>query len=368
MTLYDVLLQSATAGLKQLSDNGSMPAGHNGPYQGTETPVRNTAHWLIVFAKAYEITQSKPFILAVEQCANYLSSQDARPLKSAFYCRKSSGKDLSNGLIGQAWVFEALQKASDVLKSEKYRVLAKDVFLQHFFSEDSGCWHTLNVDGSYRSVDVTFNHQLWFAACSAGLASGHDEIRKRLEKFVDSLEYLFKVRRNGLIVHCIPSSAFDVFPKGQLKGVMSLVSISKEEKKAAYIKEIGYHAFNLYAFAILKTYFPTHPFWSSSKFIKAISFIQSDEYLSQVWQSPFAFSYNPPGIECAYAISVFHERFSHPAELISAWLTRQILETYEESVGFMWRKSSDRWTCAARIYEMTRIADMEFSSAPQDAG
>ena len=55
MTLYDILVKSALAGIALMQDDGSMPNGHNGPYGDPETPVRNTAHWSITFAKAYEI-------------------------------------------------------------------------------------------------------------------------------------------------------------------------------------------------------------------------------------------------------------------------------------------------------------------------
>ena len=53
-----MILLSASSALKLQKEDGSMPAGWNGPYHQSETPVRNTAHWLITFLKAYEITNN----------------------------------------------------------------------------------------------------------------------------------------------------------------------------------------------------------------------------------------------------------------------------------------------------------------------
>ena len=59
MDLYEIISLSASSALKLQRDDGSMPPGWNGPYRQQETPVRNTAHWLITFLKAYEITEDR---------------------------------------------------------------------------------------------------------------------------------------------------------------------------------------------------------------------------------------------------------------------------------------------------------------------
>lgn len=45
--LWDLIAKSAKRGIKLQAEDGSMPAGHNGPHNDPETPVRNTAHWCI---------------------------------------------------------------------------------------------------------------------------------------------------------------------------------------------------------------------------------------------------------------------------------------------------------------------------------
>ncbi len=92
MNLYDVVLLSASSALSMQKGDGSMPSGWNGPYHQSETPVRNTAHWLITFLKAYEITNDAGYKEAAEKCAEYLLSDNARPLNATFWHRKIAKK------------------------------------------------------------------------------------------------------------------------------------------------------------------------------------------------------------------------------------------------------------------------------------
>jgi hypothetical protein len=43
------------------NSDGSFPAGNNGPHKDPETAVRNSAHWLITFAKCYELTGEEKY-------------------------------------------------------------------------------------------------------------------------------------------------------------------------------------------------------------------------------------------------------------------------------------------------------------------
>ena len=43
--------------------SGFAKAGHNGPYGNPETPVRNTACWLMGFSEAYRISDHATFFL-----------------------------------------------------------------------------------------------------------------------------------------------------------------------------------------------------------------------------------------------------------------------------------------------------------------
>ena len=109
MFLSDIIMQTSRAALQLQRADGSFPEGCNGPYHDSETPVRNTAHWLITMLKAFEISQAKPdFIDSAWRAVQYLLSPSARPMNATFFCRTNPEKDFCNGVIGQAWVIEAL--------------------------------------------------------------------------------------------------------------------------------------------------------------------------------------------------------------------------------------------------------------------
>ena len=110
--------------------------GCNGPYNDFETPVRNYGHWLITFSKCYEINQDKKFLNKVKEFAEYLISNDSRPSGYAFHHRNSPNWDKCNGLIGQAWTFEALACASSVLNNTKYAEVAEKVFVWKYIGNE----------------------------------------------------------------------------------------------------------------------------------------------------------------------------------------------------------------------------------------
>jgi hypothetical protein len=111
-TIYKYLEKSAEKALLFQKNDGSMPSGHNGPYFHPETPVRNTVHWLIILIKVYKITKNKVFLDASRKCINYLVRQKT---EYNYHQRTYKGKDKCNGLIGPAWVMEALIIASKEL-------------------------------------------------------------------------------------------------------------------------------------------------------------------------------------------------------------------------------------------------------------
>ena len=49
--ITELFTNSAKRGLAIQKKDGSIPAGFNGPYHDTETPVRNTSHYLMLFLR-----------------------------------------------------------------------------------------------------------------------------------------------------------------------------------------------------------------------------------------------------------------------------------------------------------------------------
>ena len=110
MNLTDFILEISN----RASDNESIyfNGGHNGPYNDSETPVRNKGHWLIIFSKCFELTGKQIYLDTVRKLAEYLVSKESRPYGYSFHHRLKEVKDKCNGLIGQAWTFAALAHAS----------------------------------------------------------------------------------------------------------------------------------------------------------------------------------------------------------------------------------------------------------------
>ncbi len=383
MTLYELIVESSRNGVAlQDRSSGSMPAGHNGPYHDPETPVRNTGHWLILFLKAHEISGEQDFADAAEKALGYLMSLAARPYGAAFYHRNSSEKDQCNGLIGQAWTVEALAEAGRQLQSDKPLDLAREVFLQHNFDEEKGIWHRLAVEGNDLPYDMTFNHQLWFAAAGAMIdnrrsrlstqpksktdSSGPiSEVARRVERFLELLPDHFRIYSSGLIYH--PLLIKFTF-KEKIRDIRRMLLSRPSNRRAWRYKAIGYQLFNLYGFGLIHEQYPEHSFWEDRKFKKALKFIRSPGFLRSIDENAYGYPYNPPGFEMAYTIEQFDlgrdPDSGSSFELGSEeerrrWVSRQVGRCYNPESGLMDLESEDPATQAARLYEAARLKDLE---------
>jgi len=364
--LEEIVISSAEKGLKLQEESGRMPPGSNGPWEDKETPVRNTSHWCITFLNTFEITDEERFLTAGEKCANFILEERFRPNGNTFQCRINPKKDYCNGLIGQAWVIEALSKAYEITKEDKYHEIAVKVFKEHPFDEILGLWKSVDTDGEILGYDTTFNHQLWFAASGSLLKD--KEINQEIDRFMDRLEENLSVHKSGLVQHKLS-------PNLNLKGLVKalkekrtdIINLKIEDLDRKWnnkriprnnLKElaVGYHSFNMYGFALLNENYSNHSFWESNKFKEALEAIDAEDYKSRVEENKYGYPYNPPGIENAYAIQTFDNLRSERAE---TWLEKQFEKTFNFDTGLMERNSSDRETCSARIYEATRVSNLE---------
>ena len=354
MNLYDRIEGFAEYSRAFQNHDGSMPPGHNGPYHDPETPVRNTAHWLFTFSNLYERTGEQKWAKAANKAADYLCSSEARPMGASFWVRKKPEKDFCNGLIGQAWAMEGLIKAAEVLEREDCYKTAEEVLMLHPFDEEFSIWQRVNVDGSYASYDSTFNHQLWFAAIASQLS--HTQIaRERASQFLENVGAGVDLYKDGVLVHnslVNPHKASRIFsPYSIVKRVYNTYNY-KKRKKLLYLKSIGYHAFNLYAFALLKSQFSDHVFFSSLKMKKMLSVLGSETFITSMDKSPYGYWYNPPGIEIVFSLEVLGGSY----DLAQRWLELQVSKTFNKETGSLISKGSpDPITADARIYEALRI-------------
>ncbi len=363
MKLADLIEATAEAGLALQRSDGSFPAGHNGPYDDPETPLRNTAHWVVTLLKAYELSGDASFREGARRASDILLATAARPNGATFLCRTSPAKDSANGLIGQAWIIEALVELHRVLGDERARETATRVFSLHPFSPANALWRRVDVDGSLLTVDPTFNHQLWFAAAGALLdPPGDTEIGDRVGRFLDgALAETFAVRQTGRIRH----EAVQPWParaRGLLVGLKH-PRTRLEQRRIQDAREIGYHAFNLYAFALLHRWRPEHPLWRSRRFLRALRFVARGG-LDGALSNPFGGPYNPVGFEAALAIETFQPLLSVRLGSAVEWIHRQLEHTFDASSNLMIRNTSDPQTLAARFYEVTRLRATELPIQP----
>lgn len=357
-----------------------LKGGHNGPYFHRETALRNKGHWLITFCKLYEWTGKEAYKQKAAEIAEYLLSREARPCGYSFYHRDAPKKDRCNGLIGQAWTFEALAQASETFKNTSFSKLVEEVFFQHHFNEKHALWNILEVNGKVLPIDNAFNHQLWFAASISLIKSDNVRIHERLTLFLDELLNNLSVLESGLIYHEFDFEPMDSYAKVQKVGVkgklkqkvMQVIGVrcfntdfsalSPEEKKKQLWKKmkhksIGYHAFNTYAFALLKQKYPEHPVWDNPLFIKIVNYLFTTEYKKGIEDNEFSFAYNPPGFEVPFSVhALLPSQLENFLGFAQEWVNWQIALTYNKRTKFFDRNNRDPLTLTARLYEITRIA------------
>jgi|TARA_B100000315_G_scaffold175300_1_gene163822 hypothetical protein len=347
--------------------------GHNGPYNDHETPVRNFGHWLITFSKCFELTGKQIYLDKIRELAEFLISDNARPFGYSFHHRYKESKDKCNGLIGQAWTIESLVYASSVLDDMNYAYVAEEVFSQHNFNEKLGLWNRLETNGLILSIDETFNHQLWFAACASLLGTPRrEEIRERIIQFMNLLSENLSVLDNGLIYHPIErrinyngsDTSYKTKIKNSVKSFLFMLwnkdrkstNSDKEYRGKMTTKSVGYHQFNMYAFAILKESFPDHPFWLSPRFQSSVDYLISNEFKNEISENRFGYPYNPPGFEVPYALSVFTEMTEGELIKISSWyINEQFKRCYNTQTRMLDKNIEDPLTLTARVYEVTRL-------------
>lgn len=351
VSLFDQLNQEAKLALPTQSDDGSFPGGHNGPYFDKETPVRNTAHWLFTLTCIYERTNDSSLLKSIENAINYLKSEAARPMGATFYCRTNPKKDLTNGVIGQAWVMEALLNAASILEREDCYDLAEKIYQLHPWIEKLKVWRVVNVDGSYSDFDPTFNHQLWFAAISSKLVNTPEALEQS-KSFLNNAQKRLKLYKDGIVYHSSPFIEFKWKPNELINKINYLNRIKPLVKNDSqlYHKSSGYHAFNLYAFAILKESYPGHNIWKSKLIKKMLDVCYEKKFQNSQNDNKYSYPYNPTGIELAYVFEILKE--DHTAAQF--WIDRQLESTFEND-SIMIKNSSDEITARARIYEAARL-------------
>lgn len=348
------LCEEASRAIGEQAPDGSMPAGCNGPYGHKASPLRNTGHWLFLWSHLWRLNGDNRFRQASEKALAYLLRDDHRPHRANWMQRYQKGRDACNGVIGAAWTGEALWAAVTILESEAAFNLARDVFSRHCFDPEVGLWHRFEVDGRVLSIDQTLNHQLWFAATASRLhAVGADELKDPLDGFFEQLSRHFVLENNGVIRHRMALSTLDqIFHSGGIPFKLFQIYKSLRTGLAPVDPEkrdLGYHAFNLHACAVLYRYLPEACFWASEAWKNALAFARSESHIVGLLSgNSYAYPYNPVGFEMAFALQAF---IPDSQSEQNGWAERQWAVLSKGGRTAYGDGSIDPPTAKARLYE-----------------
>lgn len=316
--------------------------GVNGPYFDLETPVRNSAHWLITYSILSSECSDKAFSKAANALLDFLLSPHRFESNGVYLHRQKHGKDWSNGVIGQAWVIEALAIAGRFLERDDALRHAEKVSRYFPFDQSVSAWLRVDLRTKRGSIDYTLNHQLWYASALSELKD--EEHDKRIVLFMDMLSAGgIKVALNGRIHHLMHSVSF----KGGFLRLRYLLGDVRQEHSRRN-KEVGYHLYNLHPLARLRRRFPSHSLFASQEVLGAVKYAAGTEFIDSLEQNNFAYPYNAPGFE----LPVVATEFGFTGN-VDAVIERQISKTFMQHnglIGFM-RNTPDPLTLNARIYE-----------------
>lgn len=374
MDYNNYILLVADEAVKQVKINGYMESGHNGPYYDDETPIRNSAHWIIIFEYLYKETSNTDYLECIKILAEYLYDKRPQGVIAAYHCRNKKGKDSVNGTIGAAWVIEGLISAAKVLGEDKYYNLAVNVFKKHEYSYTYHVWNRVEIDGTVLGYDNTYNHQMWLAASGAEIINykEDEEIKKQIVDFLDASEKtrLFQVSAKGVVRHFAYITDTPKHKKDYFKREIKEQLYRFLKKPDMQYKEEGYHYFNMYGFAILHEVFHNHSFFSCDKFKRALRYtlnldnlhlldsrspMEDRTGLAQKYKPTtnlYAYGYNSPAFEIPYIMKVFApEKLT--SNLIQKLWDSQVNETGSGSDLFA-KNTEDAVTLQARMYELVR--------------
>ena len=294
---------------------------------------------------------------------------ELRPHGYTFFHRTKANKDSCNGMIGGAWAIEALVAAGDQLSIPDAIDLATEVFLLNPFDDETGLWRIIETDGRDLGFDNIFNHQLWFAAAGGLLArNGNQDIDAMVRRFLDRLDRNLTLYSDGLIKHFVAGRSAS--ESANLIGRAKIFTVRLIRRRRLrtlndddlHYRAIGYHSFNLYAFAMLAEAIPDHPFWQTEKFSEVLRYIQTDSYRDGIDGNKYGYPYNPPGFEVPYAMSVFSPAYLNNGQSDSkTWVSEQLRRCFDFGSRQMSGGTTDPLTHAARLYEATRLPDVSLT-------
>jgi len=381
MDYNTIVKQVADKEMLYICEHGYARAGVNGPYHNEDTAVRNSAHWITTYSYLYSITGNRQYYETAKTLSEFLLKEENYGSSGSICARTDARFDHTNGLIGQAWVIEGLIAAAELFDSNLYYEKALNLFGVQHFNPYNNLWEVTDCDGT-KDFDLTFNHQLWFAASGAMILEYEAKNKINTSAWIDdqikcflsaSEKEYFNVKENGCIVHVVnykkTSSETEYSVELQKKRKnksfktrpMDVIRKKITDKLSSFSftegLEEGYHIFDLYGFALLKNSYGEHPLFKSDKLRRALSYALDTDKLLELRNScggspfnKFAFGYNSPAFEYPFVAYSFRQEINQDLE--DELFQFQIDNTYAENEFS--QNCEDPNTLGARVYELVR--------------
>ena len=355
---------------------GFADAGNNGPHGHTDTPVRNTSHFLIIYTYLFKKTGNRKYLVLADSLAKYLYREQSKSSTGAIQCMISNQFDHLNGLIGQGWVIEALLYYYDVSRDERALRSAISIFYSQHYDYSIHLWHRIELDGSDIGIDPTYNHNIWFAACSVRLLDYTDDIE--IDSIIRDLltngaKRDFSTYRNGLLRHSVKvadKKALERRIKRTIKIFLYPVRWLNLKKIDYKYMEKGYQIFDMYGFCILQERYPDLPLFSSASYLKARDYALDISNLNKEFgvreageQNQFnvySYSYNSPAFEYPYVAAHFGQECT---QIVKSLFEVQKQLMFNSEDGDFSRNNPDLATFHARTYEIIRFLELMDSSS-----
>lgn len=373
------ILKLVETNIDEHLSQGHANPGNNGPYCFKDTPVRNTAHWLIIYSYLWNFRKDERYQQVAKKFADYLMQMQKCSTSGAIECIHESDFDHINGLIGQAWVIEALVYAYEVFDCYEYLKIATAIFKSQKFDDDARLWKRVELDGSVVDFDYTMNHQVWFAAAGMMLLKHSEDarIRSEVELFLTGVdEQYFAIYENGLIKHYGSLKNPRKYSKGfYVKRALKNLCVPLRKKNPnrfdSKAQEKGYHLFELYGFAIIGYYRPEYSLFHNPKFKKALCYGSNILELNRIFNigrvlggnsdgktcmNKFAYGYNSPAFEYPYIQMIFKGHCDENTAI--DLLDIQMKLTYSHHTGMLSENNYDCETLTARVYEYIRFCNL----------
>lgn len=352
--------------VKEIADNnicaiqefGYAQPGHNGPYFDQDTAIRNSAHWLCTYSSLYRLYGELKYFQMVKTLAEYILREEHYGKNGAVMFRKNKISDFSNGIMGSAWVIEALIEAAKTLHDEHYYEKARQLFLLEEFDERLRLWKIVDIDGRVVSIDYVYNHQAWFAASGSIICEyRYDaEINRQVSLFLDNYNRNLLVQPSGLLFHQVN---FDYSAKGlfkkKIRALLCDLSVGNrmsEQKKL----EKGYQLFDLYGLALLRNRYEDKAIFHDPKILKAVRYGLNIHNIRSLCTensiNQYGFAYNSPAFEAGYVALAFLGGFNPEVEALTYDL--QYRYFYDSAIKMFAKNTKDPKTLTARVYEWMR--------------